>query len=293
MANRTLPSSGSSSRSPSPTRPPAKCASGFASACYERLQAAEQVDGERDWLALLREIDTARVSTIHSFCASLLRAHAAEAGLDPTFGVLDQGDADVLQVEVIDDVLRERLAELDEQTLDLAAAFGLSRLKQQVAVLLGQRHHGHFRTLAERRRRRARRSLARVVRARSVPAGAAADRRRARRSASSSTLLRDVSPTKPAFGDARATLLELLPKLSARSSQRRGVKHNSRHGPGASHLHGEGLARRRSVWPSIATAAKRCATRSTSTARCRSISAAAREAAELGLALLRLTANSR
>ena len=48
------------------------------------------------WLRLLREIDTARVSTIHAFCTSLLRTHAAEAGLDPTFGVLEQGEADVL-----------------------------------------------------------------------------------------------------------------------------------------------------------------------------------------------------
>ena len=34
--------------------------------------------------------------------------------------------------DVIDDVLRDRLAEKDSATLDLAAAYGLSRLKQQV-----------------------------------------------------------------------------------------------------------------------------------------------------------------
>ena len=60
------------------------------------------------------------------FARRCLRSHAAEAGLDPTFGVLDQADADVLQYEVIDDVLRDRLTALDADTLDLATAFGLA-----------------------------------------------------------------------------------------------------------------------------------------------------------------------
>ena len=33
------------------------------------------------------ELPEARISTIHSFCASLLRAHAVEAGVDPNFAV--------------------------------------------------------------------------------------------------------------------------------------------------------------------------------------------------------------
>ena len=69
-------------------------------ACYERLAITPtRTDEQDDWLRLLREIDAARVSTIHAFCTSLLRAHAAEAGLDPTFGVLEQGEADVLQTK--------------------------------------------------------------------------------------------------------------------------------------------------------------------------------------------------
>ena len=92
----------------------------------------------------MREIDSARVSTIHAFCASLLRSHATEAGLDPTFGVLDQVGADVLQYEVIDDVLRDRLSDLDLDTLNVAAAYGLGQLKQQIAALLGRRHDPCF-----------------------------------------------------------------------------------------------------------------------------------------------------
>src|SRR3954468_16409777 len=115
-------------------------------ACYDRLQTAKTADSQQLWLKHLREIDSARISTIHAFCASLLRAHAAQAGLDPTFGVLDQTEADVLQYDVTDDVLREQLENLDSDTLDLAAGFGLQRLKEQIAALLSHRHDEAFRT---------------------------------------------------------------------------------------------------------------------------------------------------
>src|SRR5262245_26196011 len=113
-------------------------------ACFERLRDSVDADTQQTWLRHLREIDAARISTIHSFCTSLLRTHAAQAGLDPTFGVLDQADADVLQYDVIDDVLREKLAALDENTLDLAAAYGLGTLKEQIAAMLTHRHDPAF-----------------------------------------------------------------------------------------------------------------------------------------------------
>src|SRR5450631_2531564 len=91
--------------------------------CRDRMQQAASAGDEQAedyWLSMLRAIETARVSTIHAFCTSLLRRHAIAAGLEPTFGVLDQGAADVLQSQVIDDVLRDLLADRDEDTLTLA-----------------------------------------------------------------------------------------------------------------------------------------------------------------------------
>jgi ATP-dependent helicase/nuclease subunit A len=113
-------------------------------ACFDRLQEAKTEESQQLWLRQLREIDAARISTIHAFCTSLLRSHAAQTGLDPTFGVLDQADADVLQYDVIDDVIRDQLTKLDEATLDLASVYGLQHLKQQVAELLGHRHEEAF-----------------------------------------------------------------------------------------------------------------------------------------------------
>ena len=104
-------------------------------ACYEKLDDPEIADDDRaTWQRLLREIDSARVSTIHSFCTALLRSNAADAELDPTFGVLEQGEADVLLQEAVDAVLRERLAKHDKDVLDLAAEFGqLAQLKERSA----------------------------------------------------------------------------------------------------------------------------------------------------------------
>ena len=113
--------------------------------CYDRSVNATTRAAQDDWHKLLRAIEAARVSTIHAFCASLLREHAVAAGLDPMFGVLEQGAADVLESEVLDDVLRARLSERDATTMTLAAAFGLSRLKEQLAELVKHRHDDAFR----------------------------------------------------------------------------------------------------------------------------------------------------
>ena len=56
--------------------------------CESELKSCN-VDQASYWLDVLRGLDGARISTIHSFCSNLLRRFAVEAGLDPTFGQLD------------------------------------------------------------------------------------------------------------------------------------------------------------------------------------------------------------
>jgi ATP-dependent helicase/nuclease subunit A len=107
-------------------------------ACHQRLLAAPESQVSY-WLNLIRELDTARISTIHSFCGSLLRSHAVEAGLDPQFRVLQQAEADTLRYEAIDEELRGRLAARDENTLELTVQFGLERLPEMIARLLDRR----------------------------------------------------------------------------------------------------------------------------------------------------------
>ena len=63
--------------------------------CQERLAAADEREAAH-WAALARELDAARISTIHAFCAALLRSRAVEVGIDPRFEVLEQAQADTL-----------------------------------------------------------------------------------------------------------------------------------------------------------------------------------------------------
>src|SRR6266480_1316545 len=58
-------------------------------------QAPDEQEAER-WARHLRGLETAPISTIHSFCGTLLRQNAVEAGLDPGFDVLE----DVLSVNI-------------------------------------------------------------------------------------------------------------------------------------------------------------------------------------------------
>ncbi|MDW8079076.1 MAG: UvrD-helicase domain-containing protein [Thermoguttaceae bacterium] len=93
----------------------------------------------RAWIHLWRTIDFARIGTIHSFCGQLLRHHAALAQVDPEFEIIDEGVANVLTAQVVDDVLRQKLSTLDGATIRLATQFGLERLAQILSELVIER----------------------------------------------------------------------------------------------------------------------------------------------------------
>jgi ATP-dependent helicase/nuclease subunit A len=91
----------------------------------------------RLWEGHLTALDAARVGTIHSLCADLLRAHPAEAGLDPRFAVLDEGQTGLLRQQAVADSLawaanQPALTGLFEQV-------GEQPLAEVVTALLTQR----------------------------------------------------------------------------------------------------------------------------------------------------------
>jgi ATP-dependent helicase/nuclease subunit A len=61
-------------------------------------------------LALYEDLPSARISTIHAFCAALLRQFPLEAGVDPAFSVLEEVDAAVLRRQAVRHTL-EHLAD--------------------------------------------------------------------------------------------------------------------------------------------------------------------------------------
>lgn len=66
---------------------------------------------------LLAQLDAARISTIHSLCAEILRAHPVEAGLDPNFTVLEEGRAAALQAQSVEETLAWAAGQPDLATL--------------------------------------------------------------------------------------------------------------------------------------------------------------------------------
>lgn len=107
-------------------------------ACHQRL---ETCDGDEldHWVNVLRGLDTARISTIHSFCTSLLRANAVEAGLDPRFGVLEPPLADALLNSASEQVVHQWLIDDHPAASACVLRFGLERTREFTAQLVRQR----------------------------------------------------------------------------------------------------------------------------------------------------------
>ena len=57
--------------------------------------------------SLCDDLIGARISTIHAFCASLLRQHPIEAQVDPHFAVLEEVDAGILRTGAVHDTLEK------------------------------------------------------------------------------------------------------------------------------------------------------------------------------------------
>ena len=81
-----------------------------------------------------RATEGAFISTIHGFCARLLRAHALAAGLDPAFVVLDAPDAERLADAAFEDALEafgRAGSGPDSPAIDLIAAYYGRRAAQR------------------------------------------------------------------------------------------------------------------------------------------------------------------
>ncbi|MBL8161866.1 MAG: UvrD-helicase domain-containing protein, partial [Anaerolineae bacterium] len=74
-------------------------------ALEERYDKASNASDRDLWAGRIAAMQSARIDTIHGLCASILRANAAEAGIDPGFEVLDEIQAASLRDDVIDSTL--------------------------------------------------------------------------------------------------------------------------------------------------------------------------------------------
>ena len=111
--------------------------------CLGKLRQAPTGEAEH-WLAILRELDAARISTIHSFCSSLLRSHAVEAGIDPKFGLLDETLGPAYLQQAVKAGVHELLAADDADAVELVFEYGLGRTQDLLAILVQERYRIDF-----------------------------------------------------------------------------------------------------------------------------------------------------
>src|SRR4051812_1964127 len=92
-----------------------------------------------------RAAEGAWISTIHGFCARVLRTHALSAGIDPDFRVFDELEAQRIAADAFDSALETFMGE-DPERLELVAAYTADQVSDMVRTAYsrlrsqGQRH---------------------------------------------------------------------------------------------------------------------------------------------------------
>jgi len=103
-----------------------------------RLAIAQRARGapSRRWQEAKRQLETAAISTIHGFCARLLRAHPVEAQVDPEFTILDEFRSRVLLMRAVEEVLEECIEAGGEIIGRLVIGYSRRGLIRAIADLL-------------------------------------------------------------------------------------------------------------------------------------------------------------
>lgn len=89
------------------------------------------------WASLASQMDSARIGTIHSLCAEIVRNHPAEVGIDPRFDMIDQNLADALKLQIVEDEMARMVEE--ERFLPLLMNMPVKNLSRLLGQMLDRR----------------------------------------------------------------------------------------------------------------------------------------------------------
>ena len=81
-------------------------------------------------------IHNARITTIHSFCLSVIRDHFPMIGLDPAFRIGEEGELKLLRHDVLDELLEEEYTEGRSRFLDFVSAYGTGKNDKKIEELI-------------------------------------------------------------------------------------------------------------------------------------------------------------
>lgn len=99
-------------------------------AANEMKERLVRAFAERGTLEQQRRLDRAMIGTFHSLCLKLLREHPIEAGVDPQFRVLGEGEAEVIRSHAMDTVFESLAAH--ERWTDILAEQGEEAVRQSL-----------------------------------------------------------------------------------------------------------------------------------------------------------------
>ena len=86
-------------------------------------KALEENPGNVHLLKQATLVHNAKITTIHSFCLSVIREHFHEIDLDPGFRIAEEGELKLLKQDVLDNVLENAYEEADEGFLDFTVSY--------------------------------------------------------------------------------------------------------------------------------------------------------------------------
>jgi len=95
------------------------------------------------WMRHKRTLDGAIITTIHGFCARLLREFPVEADIDPQFALLDAHQSAMLEEAIAEESLTEFISANHQPITELTAAVGRARLAQGlIGIYRSMRNQG-------------------------------------------------------------------------------------------------------------------------------------------------------
>ena len=103
-------------------------------AAVEKLLEAHPGDAHLERQATL--IYSAQITTIHSFCLSVIRDHFHVIGIDPGFRIAEEGELKLLKQDVMDELLEAYYASGDNDFLEFTERFGTGRNDRKIEGII-------------------------------------------------------------------------------------------------------------------------------------------------------------
>lgn len=81
-------------------------------------------------------VHSAAITTIHSFCLSVIRDHFHVIGIDPGFRIAEEGELKLLQQDVLDELLEQCYSEGTKDFVDFVERFGTGRNDRKIEGII-------------------------------------------------------------------------------------------------------------------------------------------------------------